>query len=458
MKEQGYLDKLFIEKYIPSPEVRELVIASERAFSEWEKASLIWNSSLLYEDKLKELKAFNSVVTDEKLKCQIDERLSYEQEAIRLFKEKREGFIYTVLSDELLQDSFAGYFGTYDMAWKEGIDIGYEMSNYSITKNKIIYSDKDYIHGRMIFPKDDELGRHRDEVVQMNLVRWSAGEMKLNEKGEIISFESNEMPIDSFSKFNKSSAERFEYGFVQLPNPFEKGEALTVIGMPHSMQNGDSAVMVTSQDEWTDLEGKATRENSDYIFSDEYVCVYREIPGSPKLEQSWIPLMNLTRSSDKHCNSFMDDHAVILGHDLGAAVWIQAADIDDAEMITSEQVHETGLEISIAESFFDKNLRQCFVDHFNEDLTVNKKRFTRAFEDEGRFIKGFESRSLEPNFYTFEETRALLDYIDGFIDNYDNRFRYDLTAGKATNIAKIAELIRLIMKLSPDAGYLSVMS
>ena len=56
MKEQGYLDKLFIEKYIPSPEVRELLAASGRALTEWEKATLIWNISLLYEEKLKELK------------------------------------------------------------------------------------------------------------------------------------------------------------------------------------------------------------------------------------------------------------------------------------------------------------------------------------------------------------------------------------------------------------------
>ena len=37
MKEQGYLDKLFIEKYIPSPEVKDLLTASGRAFSEWKR-------------------------------------------------------------------------------------------------------------------------------------------------------------------------------------------------------------------------------------------------------------------------------------------------------------------------------------------------------------------------------------------------------------------------------------
>ncbi len=106
----------------------------------------------------------------------------------------------------------------------------------------------------------------------------------------------------------------------------------------------------------------------------------------------------MTRDNQYYCNSFSDRNKALVGHDYGAAVWIQAVNVDITDRITNKCVHEVGMEISVESDFFMKALEEGFVKFFNPELEVNAKRYTKAFSDEGRHLTGFEKEILEPNF------------------------------------------------------------
>ncbi len=77
------------------------------------------------------------------------------------------------------------------------------------------------------------------------------------------------------------------------------------------------------------------------------------------------------------CNSFTEENRMFIGHDYGAAVYVQAVQVDVSDKITAEDVHEVGEEISIEESFFIKAMMPVFEKYFDPQEPVNKYRFTR---------------------------------------------------------------------------------
>ena len=89
---------------------------------------------------------------------------------------------------------------------------------------------------------------------------------------------------------------------------------------------------------------------------------------------------------------------VKLGHDYGAATWIRAVKVNNSEKITDEDVEETGPEISIDNNFFNRVLKSLFSECFDEDLPVNKNRYTYTFSSEGRYLKGFQEEILEHHY------------------------------------------------------------
>ena len=149
-----YKDKDFIEMFIPSPEVKELIYKNNRIFSDREKAAIIWNSKFWLEEKLKGLEELKARTDDQKLICQIDERISYENDAMKLFKESNEGFVYILTTYDggyLSAGGIIGYYKTFQLAWKEGVDESYGMNPYEIKKCQLIYDENsDRIQAHML--------------------------------------------------------------------------------------------------------------------------------------------------------------------------------------------------------------------------------------------------------------------------------------------------------------------
>ena len=166
----------------------------------------------------------------------------------------------------------------------------------------------------------------------------------------------------------------------------------------------------------------------------------------------------MERDNKHYCNSFTDRNKVIVGHDYGAAVWIQPVNLNIEDRITDKCVHEVGMEISVELDFFEKTLEEGFVRFFNPVLEVNSKRYTKAFSDEGRYLTGFEKEILEPNFFTYEEVRNVIDYYEKRLADYD-RWRYgEVELLEARSVIKVLNLLKKMLEQTSDADYISVMS
>lgn len=177
------------------------------------------------------------------------------------------------------------------------------------------------------------------------------------------------------------------------------------------------------------------------------MCVDNLEPFSPEED-----LAKIEKISSERCNSFSDNCRAIVGHDYGAAVWIRPVIIEDGEKIMSSNVHEVGMEISVDSSFFNDVLLDGFMKFFDPELDVNKKRFTRAFSDGGRFLTGFEREILEQNFFTYESIKEIIKYFEDIASSNE--------AGKleTAEMIKVIELLKTMMKFFPEAKYISVMS
>ena len=441
-----YKDKDFIEMFIPSPEVKELIYKNNRIFSDREKAAIIWNSKFWLEEKLKGLEELKARTDDQKLICQIDERISYENDAMKLFKESNEGFVYILTTydgGDLSAGDIIGYYKTFQLAWKEGIDESYGMNPYEIKKCQLIYDeDSDRIQAHMLWPNTNG-GKPRYYAESMNFYEWSAGKMLLNERGQIYSFESNELSIDRFSLVNNTDGSRFEYTYVDIPNPFKRFDIVENIGFHADKDKHFGMVTMISNERKADEDGEKVVP----IFSDGSVSVLDWTKYSGSIESDCVSPINLTKANIEHCNCFDHNRKVIVGHDYGAAVWIQPVVLDDVDKLMQTNVHEVGMKISVHWYFFDRILKDVFLRYFDPELDVNKKRYTKGFGDGGRFVEGYESNSLEPNFFTYDNIQEIIRY-----------YRENVGTNDFNSLNKILQLLEEMMRLSPEAQYISLMS
>ena len=454
-----YKDNAFIEKYIPSPEVKEALYESNRVFSDWEKATIIWNSSLDYSAKLRELELLRNNTLDEALMRQIDERIIYEQDVMKLFKENNKGFVYVLYSYEMGPEGYLyGYYGSFDLAWKDGIDAGYDMEGFCIKKHQILNDDSERLQGKIVFPAIDKNGSsYKGRVVEMNLTEWKAGEMVFNEKGDLLSFDSSELSIERACAVNDERNSRFEYSFVDFPNPFKQWENVRIIGLP-AVDDEVAGAVVSTQTEWQALIDEAGSEKSENVYKDARICVLEWGPELQYRDLKAIMPIYLTRDDMNYCNSLSDRNKVMIGHDYGAAVWIQPVNIDIKDRITNKCVHEVGMKLSIDFFFFMNILQEGFMKFFDPKLEVNAKRYTKAFSDGGRYLTGFEIDVLEPNFFTYEEIKGVIDYYEKLLADFDRWYYSEIELLDARNVIKVMELLKKMLKLCPDADYISVMS
>ncbi len=180
--------------------------------------------------------------------------------------------------------------------------------------------------------------------------------------------------------------------------------------------------------------------------------ILEKLPEGGSIWNAEEDLEKIEKISSERCNSFSDNCRAIVGHDYGAAVWMRPVIIEDGEKIMSSNVHEVGMEISVDSSFFNDVLLDGFMKFFDPELDVNKKRFTRAFSDGGRFLTGFEREILEQNFFTYESIKEIIKYFEDIASSNE--------AGKLeiAEMIKVIELLKTMMKCFPEAKYISVMS
>lgn len=195
---------------VPSEHARE-VLRGKREFTDFEKATLIWNSPIAsLDEKIESLRELAGRTEDETLKKQIRERLEYEKKAFELFVENDgDKYIYVVLDEE----SYAsGFFADYDVAKRFGIRLckEYEMKDFVIEK-------------QLVFKKADNY-----EIQEQD---YSGTENVLaiyDKYGGLKRYYSNEI-VDPMN-YDSAEKNRFEYRFFRIPPVLEAGTVAKLVG------------------------------------------------------------------------------------------------------------------------------------------------------------------------------------------------------------------------------------
>lgn len=199
---------------IPSKDVRECIKKTERTFTDFEKAAIIYNLCLPFEKMTQELMELGNTTRDEKLKKQLNERMQYDEKCLELYAHKKKGYVYIV--------------------FKPGYDDIFRPCGC------FTESDPAYFHGKKLkqpFMIEKYRLNHADSVAALHF----------DASGELLycySREKDRKNREVRLSDEKGGSERFEHAYVDIPNPFDAGDRVRCI------QEGKCGVVVTSQEEW----------------------------------------------------------------------------------------------------------------------------------------------------------------------------------------------------------------
>ncbi len=273
----------FIEKYIPSSTFKDKTTKSGHAFSDSEMAAIIWNSRKSLPEKHEDLCRIAEKTYDEILKKQIEERIEYDQDALKLFRNNEGGFVYALNihedyfdEDDKLdgtEEYIQGYYGTCETAYRNGCRKG---CFFDILKYQIIYEDTEIIRSRNIsspwFEPDED-----KQVEESDAEGNSIGRIEYDRKGQIIGCGSDELPKERLIRMNPLDNRRFENAFVVYPNPFKENDRVKIVESEIICERGVSGWVETSPEEWRQLIIKSCSEDAFEDYSDATLVVrYRD--------------------------------------------------------------------------------------------------------------------------------------------------------------------------------------
>ena len=455
----------FIERYIPSEDMKETVREQQFAFSDREKAAIVWNSSFPMHEKHEDLKTIAELTSDYTLKQQISERLEYDNDALECFKKNSGDIVYALTVYEEypsiegesieIEKNNQGFFGSYDVAYKTGISTN---CRFEIEKHQIINENTEIIKGRNhtspLMQPDEE-----KQIEEVDGTGHPVGNIEFDKQGRILNLYTVELSKERDLLVNTLSNKRFENAFVAFPNPFKLNDHVMVVQSGELCREGEIGWIGTSEQDWEEQATRARQEDAYHDWSDASLIVDYWDEESLTWRYGHLNIHCLERIEDHYCNSYTKDHPILIGHDGGDSTWIQAVNVRISDRITTEDVEEIGKEISIRNSFFWRVLGRLFKEYFDPGLIANKNRFTRAFEEEGRFLKAFEYDILEYNFYTYEDMNRIINRIEAGIKSGGRLISQWLEEDNdVTQLLTLAAHLHEIMEESPDADYISVMS
>lgn len=121
---------MFEFELVPSECMRKYYEEIGFTFTDFQKATLIWNApERKRQEILEALSELAEVTDDERLKKQIDERLHYEEKVFEKYADNADGkYVYVVAERE--ENENAGFFANYDRALKYAIKY---MQEYNVT-------------------------------------------------------------------------------------------------------------------------------------------------------------------------------------------------------------------------------------------------------------------------------------------------------------------------------------
>lgn len=220
---------------IPSKQVKEYYEEIGFSFTDFEKATIIWNMPGYTRTAcLSSLQELEAETEDAVTKQQIQERIRYEEakwQTIR--KNPEESYIYVVYDEEGIA---CGFFRDCDNAIEYA---GKQQGSHTIEKQLVIEGKaaKDY-NGTGV-----------------------AG-IVLNHSGEIMQIWSDEMPESEKSRVDELQKGRFELRFIKIPIPVFFQRGVPVRHLP----SGEYGILETGIEEWKRFQRKIEEGLSvDYV-------------------------------------------------------------------------------------------------------------------------------------------------------------------------------------------------
>lgn len=226
-------------------------------FDDWQKATILWNKPLLYQEMIDALSVFVAETTDLELRRQIEQRIAIEKEMLESFKENLEDeYVYVVklLSDECDY----GIFSTYDIALNWAQKVGKEEN------------------GRM------RIKKHRiiREIMDPDFLNAQVGAIIFNIEGQIEKIWYDEIT----EEIDLTDTNRFEVRYFEVPYVHEPGMLV---------RYGDTdeyAVMATSKED-NDRAVELMKKHENLEFYENNLVVYRITDEGYWTHEHWSPFL-----------------------------------------------------------------------------------------------------------------------------------------------------------------------
>lgn len=380
----------FEEKYIPSKDVRVKIGSEKWVFSDRDKATIIWNAEKQLPQKYADLIKIMQETDDKILKEQISERIRYEAIALKLFSENKEGFVYVAKDCCIGEETINGYFSTMELAYDAGKREG---KSFTIEKHQIIGEDTVKIkQWSMLSPiLTEDVDKQIEEI---DIPGSPVASMTYDEKGVLTDFCSYEGSKEDTLLVDSLGRHRFENAYVVLPNPFELGEYVRLVG--------DTMIgrVDVSQEEWSKCVKRALEPDAlDDYFDASIIVRYND-----QWEHSHLNPLYLERVTwDADYYSALK---VIAGHDFENAYWLRPVKVKDEGEIYLNEVEELDPEISIPEEHVSGIVLEIFKEHLDMELSYNDRRVRYDYDPNGQKVSGFGMDMIH-NFYAVDHIEKM---------------------------------------------------
>lgn len=269
-------------EFIPSKDVRAYAAEVGWEFSDMDKASLVHHLDLPCEREFAALEELKGELSDEKVIAQIDSYLAYERGRLAVARRSGAGFVFVLVykdeDDELEYPQ--GYFADVETARRFGKSAGVE---FTVEKHRMLgegepeperagallvnpaFVPDASVDELVILPDDPDLALIDAEVAWM---RFSAD-------GELLRFwcgEGEPLPETREEVERVFGRDTFENAYVEMPNPFEAGDIVRLVGPGHL--DGRIGIVETSQEQWKEYDERQRTKLADVCdFSDAQIVV-----------------------------------------------------------------------------------------------------------------------------------------------------------------------------------------
>lgn len=256
---------MFEFELVPSECMRKYYEEIGFTFTDFQKATLIWNApERKRQEILEALSELAEVTDDERLKKQIDERLHYEEKVFEKYADNADGkYVYVVAERE--ENENAGFFANYDRALKYAIKY---MQEYNVTcciqKQLIVGTAEDELV-RNPLKVNPNMGLSTEEYCEYRGVAVASAGFSMD--GEVEGFYSNELPEEE-SSVDEYKTKRFENSFIKLPFSLHAGCPVK------NVVTGAYGILAQGEEDWNKYIRWIEEKNIYVDYSDTQVIVF----------------------------------------------------------------------------------------------------------------------------------------------------------------------------------------